>query len=130
MLIAHFLFALIFTLILIALFAAVFDNRGPWDSVAAFFIILLLATWAGGAWIYPFGPVLWGEVWLPFLAMAVIVALLLAAAVPPDRPRRRSPEPIESEREEAVERAVLGTLGLFFWILAVFLIIVIVAAYV
>lgn len=129
MFIAHFLFALIFTLVLIALFAAAFDNRGPWDSVLAFFIVLLLATWAGGAWIYPFGPVLWGGVWMPFLVMAVIVALLLAAAVPPDRVRYGPPEQI-SEREEAAALAVLGTLGLFFWILVVFLVIAIVAAYV
>lgn len=129
MFIAHFLFALIFTLVLIALFASAFDNRGPWDSVLAFFIVLLLATWAGGAWIYPFGPVLWGGVWMPFLVMAVIVAVLLAAAVPPDRSRYGPPEQIDPEREEAAALAVLGTLGFFFWILVVFLIIAIVAAY-
>ncbi len=37
-----------------------------------------------------------------------------------DRARRLPPEPVDPERKEAAERAVLGTPGLFFWILVVF----------
>ncbi len=79
MFLVHFLFAALVAVLLTAIFAAGFRIRGPWANAAAFFTILLLATWAGGIWHTPFGPPLWGVYWLPFLIVGLIFALMLAA---------------------------------------------------
>ena len=36
------------------------SERGPWTSLLLFFIIIFLATWAGGVWLSPIDPPLWG----------------------------------------------------------------------
>jgi hypothetical protein len=92
-----FLTALITAAALSAVFVAILGWRRPGadDASAAggtalfFFLILFLATWVGGMWIYPFGPVFFGGYLFPFLLVGLVVALVLAAAVPTDEERWR-----------------------------------------
>ncbi|HVS11531.1 MAG TPA: hypothetical protein VMS76_16805 [Planctomycetota bacterium] len=133
----QFLFALCIALILTLLFVPTAGwRRGRYregDAAAAilfFFLILFLASWTGGIWLAPFGPLAWGVPWLSFLLVALVVALILAA-VPPYRGGRRRAVPATSPpaAEEAGE-AIAAGLGIFFWALLVTLAIAIFLAYV
>ena len=123
----HLIFALFFALILSAIFSLGFSRKGPWESVFLFFLLLFLLSWAGGAWLAPFGPQLWGGYWLPFLLVGVVIALFLAALAPvPREPRERF-----QEGDEIIQReAALTGLGVFFWILMAVLVAAIVIRYI
>jgi hypothetical protein len=124
------LFAVILALIVSAIFWAIAGWPGIGTEAIALFVLLLFATWAIGAWITPFGPALWGGFWIPFLLPAFFLFLLLAALAPPRPPRSRQ-EAIEDARANATASDVaLFTLGAFFWILLVGLIIAVILAYV
>jgi len=98
-------------------------------SVLFFFLILFFATWAGGVWIRPFGPSMWGAYWLPFVLVGVFVAMLLAAATEPAR-RDRARQHIEAPTETPVGTAVAMTaFGMFFWSLIIGLLVAVIARY-
>jgi hypothetical protein len=121
MFIAHLLTALIIaTLIMIPFY--LLGRVGPWNGWLWFALVLFLFTWAGGVWVGPYGPILWGFGWLPFLFFGLIFAFLMAAAVPP-RPPRTSREAVaqaQAKREGVVLTGI--ALGFFFWILMALLI--------
>src|SRR5690349_10349883 len=50
-------------------------------STFALVLVLFLSTWAGGLWLVPIGPRLWGVAWGSFLAVGLFVALLMAALI-------------------------------------------------
>jgi hypothetical protein len=119
------LFVLLIVLPLTAVFAAVF-RRYPLGIVLCYFILLFLATWAGGVWLTRFGPLLWGVSWVSFLVVGLFFALLLAALIPPAPPPRSR---VEAVRRERSERSVFEIFNLLFWILVLFLIAAIAAWY-
>jgi hypothetical protein len=100
-------FSLAIGLLLTTLFGAGLRMRGPWESLFVFFCLVSLSAWAGGSWLSPRGPMLWGISWVPFLVVGSIVALFLAAT-----PKRDTP----AEKEEELEREEV-ILGNLFWIL-------------
>ncbi|MBK6263575.1 hypothetical protein JKA74_00895 [Marivirga sp. S37H4] len=124
--VVDFLILLFIVLVIGSIFSYGFKSRGPWGSIWAFMLVLLLAGWAGMLWITPTGPVYWGFAWIPIVFFILLIAALLGAATPsarhndiahqPTRPRR---ERVDDEEEEVV------ALGLFFWIFIIFLIIAI-----
>jgi len=125
----HFLYALFFALVLTAAFFALFRTKGPWSSIVLFFLVIFLAAWAGGAWLAPFGPGLWGISFLPFLLVGLVFALLLAAAAPSEEEDSTvelvDPKEIREEKTTAVR-----ALGLFFWVLIGALLVIIIARYI
>jgi hypothetical protein len=126
MLFVDLLVALLVGIVLTIVFAALFRNTGPWGAWWAFLLIVVLATWAGGLWITPFGPPIWGYTWLPFLLVGVFFALLIAAATPvPRRPLNR----VERGKAQEAAAETATALGIFFWVLIVGLGIAIVLAY-
>lgn len=127
MVLVDFFFALGIAALVTALFAAGLGRRGPWASSPLFFVLVFLAAWAGGVWITPVGPPLWGFYWLPFVIVAVLFALLLAAATPPARPPRSRLEAQEQARDMATTALVVET---FFWVLLIGLVLVILLRYV
>lgn len=129
MLFIHLVYALFFALLLSALFIVLFRTKGPWSSVVIFFLVIFLATWAGGAWLAPFGPAPWGIPFLPFLLVGLVLALLLAAATP--SAEEESTVELEDPKEMREERATAArTLGLFFWVLIGTLLVIIIARYI
>ena len=109
-LITAILVALLFTII----FSYGFRNRGPWGNVWTFFLILFLAVWAASFWIEPVGPY-WGDItWIPLIFLGLIIALILAAATPSERPVSAA----EEEKAGPPEPAV-AIVGVFFWLLLV-----------
>lgn len=99
--------------------------RVPWTAIWTFVLVLFLASWAGGLWISPFGPVLFGVSWLPFIFVAVIFGLLLAA-VPPERPPRTPGEAFVQAEEK---RAARQAFDVFFWILLIVLLLAVISGY-
>ncbi|MBD3337300.1 MAG: hypothetical protein GF355_17445 [Candidatus Eisenbacteria bacterium] len=125
-----FIFALIIAVLFSALLVGLFGWRHPARTGAGaalvfLFLILLLATWAGGAWMGPFGPPLWGGYWLPPLLVGVVILLIIAALVPVRPPRTRV---AADEPSGEVEGPALF-FGLFFWLLLLALAVAVVAAY-
>lgn len=124
------LFALIVAILLAGLLSAVAQPRAAGGDTAAvavgslflfFFVILFLASWAGGLWLQPFGPAVWGVAWLPFVLVGIFVALLLAAAASPGRyPSATGPV----ERDAPAAAAALA-FGVFFWLLVIGLLVAI-----
>jgi hypothetical protein len=97
------------------------------------FLLLFLAAWAGGVWIRPLGPDVWGIHWLGFLLAGLLVALALVATGSPKAPRGRH-ETLdlleEVEREKALEESAYITLSLFYWVLLLFLAAAVIGRYV
>ena len=121
-------FALVIAAFLSAVFAVGFRRSGPWASAFIFFVVVFLASLAGGLWISPIGPRLWGAHWLPFLLVGLIIALLLAAAPLTDR-SSSSVELVDRTRERREEKQVRTALDVFFWVLIISFVLVILAHY-
>jgi hypothetical protein len=98
------------------------------------FLILFLGAWAGGLWLTPIGPLLWGTYWIPSLVVAILIAFVIAA-VTPSRPPRGDRVPGErptaaGRHAEAQKRVNANVLfGGFFWILIIALMAAVFMAY-
>ncbi|MBD3401407.1 hypothetical protein GF420_00820 [candidate division GN15 bacterium] len=122
-----FVVALILSLILAGLAGWQYPGRvGIWPSLLLLFFILFFATWAGGAWLTPVGPVVWGTYWVPFVLVGFIIALLLAAIVPPRRPRSR----VEAIEQAEARADTQMALGVFFWVFFIVVVAAIIARYI
>ena len=120
MILLEILAALLVSVILSALFALATWKRGKRKGLVWLFLIIFLGTWAGGLWIHPFGPTLWGIHWLSFLLVGVVVALILAAsqAKPKPRGREETIEILEKMRQKReAEQVAWIALMIFFWVL-------------
>lgn len=117
MFIWDFFLALFIALFLTSIFAHGCKRCGPGSSILVFFGIIFLASWAGGLWIMPFGPILFGIYWFPFLFMGLLFALLLAAATPTERSTPTKTAKQKVEEAKSTENAI----DVFIWILIIFL---------
>lgn len=125
MVFADFLLALFLALVLTLVFALGFRRRN-WKAQAVFyFLILFLATWAGGLWAPPIGPDWKGLFYIPFVVAGLVFALLLAVLMPPPR---KIP-PADSGVPEPRPGALFVT-DVLFWVLVAALAVVIAAGYV
>lgn len=79
------LFAAMFVGLLVLLLKPSRDEHPGWTALAFLFLALFLPIWAGGMWLGPMGPAIFGMYALPFLLIGLCVALLLAAVSPPRR---------------------------------------------
>lgn len=106
--------ALVFTAILVAIFGRGGYEEGGWATALIVFGVLFLTSWAGGVWLTPVGPQLFGVPWLPFVLMGFVAALLLSAMSP-----ARPPRTMREAREQAdAQEVVATTASAFVWILA------------
>ncbi len=90
-------------------------------TIVFLFLALFLPIWAGGIWLGPMGPAVFGMYFLPFLLIGLGVALLLAAVSPP----RRSTAPSQTSYETGPEY----TFGPFFIAFAITFLLVIFLGY-
>ena len=129
---AEFFVALIVALLVSVLFGYALRRRIPRKGFFWFFLILLLATWAGGMWIGPFGPSFRGIFWLPFVLVAVVVGAFLAAVAPRRAPTGRieTLEMLEEiEQKRKLQKLTYISFGVFFWVALFALITVIIVRY-
>ena len=132
MFILEFLIAVCVSLVLSALFILATRRRDKGGDLLWLFIIIFLATWAGGIWLKPIGPTIWGIHWLAFLLAGIFVLLLLAIFIQrrPPSGRRETLDMLERiAKEREVESVTYVTLSAFFWILLAALIIAIIIRY-
>jgi len=117
------------TLIMVPLYLT--GRVGPWSGRIWFALVLFLFTWVGGVWGRPYGPVLWGVSWLPFVFFGLIFALLMAAAVPRRQPGRSKMSPQgRAGAENDMEIRLDVTIGIYFWLLLVGLVAALVVHYI
>jgi len=83
----------------------------------------------GGIWITPFGPLLWGITWLPFLLSGLIVALIFAAAGMPEK-RESTVELVDPQKRQAQREGTRLVLNVFVSALILILLVSIVIRYV
>lgn len=129
MLFTHFVMALIVAVLLTLAFAAVSGTRRPRGGTLTFLLVILLASWAGGIWISPFGPILWGATWLPFLLSGLIVALIFAAAGRPAK-EESTVELVDPERRRKELKSTRILLNAFLYALLIILLVSIALRYV
>ncbi|MBD3392985.1 MAG: hypothetical protein GF418_12850 [Chitinivibrionales bacterium] len=119
-------FAVLVGILITAILSLGFRGTRTMAGMLALFFVVFLMAWAGGVWLVPVGPMLGGVRVFPFLMVAVIAALLIAASTPPwYRPRTRGEALRQAEAEENAERLF----NAFFWVLILCLIGAIVAGY-
>jgi hypothetical protein len=132
MIIKEFLIALIVALLVCVIFALVTRSKVRRTGFGWFFLLVLIATWAGGVWLRPFGPA-WGEIhWLQFLVIGLLVVLLFALFAPlkPPRGRHDTLDQIEEiARQKELTKVTYITLGIVFWVILAILILAILLRY-
>lgn len=124
------------SMVLVWLFGWRHPARSESAPVAWFFVffIIFLAAWAGGLWLHPAGPLLWGTYWIPPLVAGILIAFIIVAAAPARRPpaedHSRQRPTFQGRHAEAEKRVNANVLfGGFFWILILTLIAAIFVAY-
>ncbi len=117
------IYFLAIALIISAIFSFGFRRRGPWGRFWVFFIILFLAIWASDIWLPPTGPYWGGIHWFPPLAVGILLALILAAATPPEMRENERPERASGSAPPNPEPPGYVALGVFFWIFLIILIV-------
>ncbi|MCB0310124.1 MAG: hypothetical protein KDD42_02745 [Bdellovibrionales bacterium] len=104
MLIAHLIVSLLLALLFVGLFAGFYRRNNSWGSLLFFFLLIFLATWGGGVWFSPVGPVWYGVAWLPFVLMGLFTAMLIALSIPErERYQPRSSAEREKEANQALD---------------------------
>lgn len=122
-----FLMAVLFSVLLTSGFGWRHPAREEmWPAGIFLFTILFLVMLGGGLWIEPWGPLVAGVAWVPYLMLGLLVLLLVLAAAAPARPSR-TPAEAAQETEEAT--AIGAVFGVFFWILVVALLVSIVVRF-
>ena len=125
MILAEFLLSLFVALMLSMVFFVGFARANWKAGLAFYFLILFLATWAGGIWIVPVGPSLGGLFWMPFVAAGLMFALLLTAVLS----RAPRQDPTEDPAAPPAKPEVMAATDAFFWLLVIGLAVVIAAGY-
>ena len=97
------------------------------------FMLVLLATWAGGVWLRPMGPGIGGISLMPFVIAAglAIVMVLAVARRPKPHNRRETLAFLEQEQRKKEMQAVTTlSLNLLFYFLLILFTVAIVAHYI
>ncbi|MFW6022065.1 MAG: hypothetical protein ACOCQW_00905 [Halanaerobiaceae bacterium] len=108
MILADLIFAILIALLLTWALGLGMRKNNRIGSIIIF-IILMLFIWAGGVWIAPVGPLIWGVPWVSFLLIGIFFALLIAALTPEHRYRKRR------QKRDTTETFII--IDAFFWIL-------------
>ena len=129
----EFLISLVVALVLCVIVALVTRKKVRRTGFVWFFLFVLMATWAGGAWIRPFGPTLSDIRWLQFLVVGLLVVMMFALFAPlkPPQGRQDTIDQLEEiARQKELTQMTYITLGIVFWAIFAILIIAIIARYV
>jgi len=128
----EFLISLVVELVLCIIFALVTRSKARRTGFVWFFLFVLMATWAGGVWIRPFGPALSDVRWLQFLVVGLLVVLMFALFAPfkPPRGRHDTLDQLEEiGRQKEFAKVTYITLGIVFWVILIILIMAIITRY-
>jgi hypothetical protein len=125
MIIADIILAFILALFFAVIFNVAMRSRQRALPIAFIFILFFLFAWAGGLWIRPLGPPVFGVYWIPSLVATILIFLVLISFAQ-DETKKKGAASAEASGSNA---AVTAAVGLTLWILFAGLIAVIVVAY-
>jgi hypothetical protein len=91
MILSNMLVAAVIALVMVVIATMVTGRRPVGAALLAFFLIVLMAAWAGSSWITA-GPALLGVYFLPGIVIAAIFAFVIGVAMPDAHPARVSPD--------------------------------------
>jgi hypothetical protein len=91
MFLSNMLVAAAIALVLVLIASMITGRRPVGMALIAFFLIVLMAAWAGSVWITA-GPAVMGVYFLPGIVIAGIFAFVIAVAMPTSHPARVSPD--------------------------------------
>jgi hypothetical protein len=132
MVIPEFFASFIIAVLITGLYMFMTREAGQRTGLIWLFLIIFLAIWAGGIWLRPFGPMVWGIHWIVFLSVGLIIVLFLFILIPRKAPRGRQ-ETLDMldriEEEKKLEKVAYITLSVFFWVLLSVLVIAIILHY-
>ncbi len=115
--------------ILAGFFAVIFNvamrSRQKALPIAFIFILFFLFAWAGGLWIGPLGPPVFGVYWIPSLIVTTLIFLLLISFAHDETKKKRAASAEATDPNVAVTAAI----GLTLWLLFAVLIVLIAIAY-
>jgi hypothetical protein len=128
--IKEFFASLVVALVLCVVFALVTRRQRRRTGFVWFFLFVLIATWAGGIWIRPFGPE-WGDIhWLQLLVVGLLFVLMFALFAPHKKPRGRHDTLNQLEeiaRQKQLQKVAYVALKMVFWVvLCVFILAIII----
>jgi thiol:disulfide interchange protein len=125
--------ALLIATIMVTGFLLLIRGSGTQYEKLWLFLIVFVATWAGGVWIRPFGPPVRGVYWLTF-ALAGIIAVGLIGLFTPHRPPHGRYETLEKleqvKQSKELQQATTMTLGVLFWVVLSIFVLAIIFRYV
>lgn len=122
------LVAFIIAIIFASLLVTIFGKSRFGLSLFIIFLILFAGVWAGGIWFTPIGPKLFEVYWLPFVVVAIVLSLLVAA-LSPSKTDRHPPVKMITKEEENKTKKEKKSVSLFVWFLLIALIIIIILRY-
>jgi hypothetical protein len=122
---AVFLSALVFALIFNGILYATADTseRVPFFTTLP---ALFLPLWALALWLPPFGPTLFGVMWLELFVLGLLLSLFIAAVTSAVVPRA----PVDEFGQNVARVGARGRVNAFLWIFAAGILILIAAGYV
>lgn len=114
----EFIVAFLIAAVLSTFYAWVTKKKRRGIGFFGFFLIVLMATWAGGIWMQPSGTATGQINWWPFIIVGITFALLIAVFGPRSPPEGRQ-ETLEKLDEmaggKALEELTYTVLKLIFW---------------
>ncbi len=123
------IFSLVVALIVSLVLNVLLNRRGPRIGFFFFFLMLFLIIYAGGMWVKPFGPTLFGVFWVPILLVGILAGLFYYQSVPPPPPHNRE-ETLrmleKNEKFKQIEKVTYVTLDIFFWVIIALLLFLII----
>jgi len=133
MIIKELLTALLMAAIMVTAFLLLIRSSGTQYGKLWLFLIVFVATWAGGVWIHPLGPPIGGVYWLTF-ALAGIIAVGLIGLFTPQRPPHGRYETLEKleqvKQSKELQQVTTMTLGVLFWVVLSIFVLAIIFRYV
>ena len=128
----EFLFSLIVALVLCVIFALATRSRTRRTGFVWFFLFVLMATWAGGAWIRPFGSAGNDIHWQQFLVVGLLVVLVFALFAPLKAPRGRHDTIDQLEelaRQKELGKVAYISMSIFFRVMLLILLVAVIFRY-
>jgi hypothetical protein len=86
MIFTDFFVAILFGVVIVFSFSRTFGTKGPWGSLLAFLVVVVLFAWTAAVWLRPYGPLWMGICWIPIVFVGLLAAALLTSVSPRNSP--------------------------------------------
>jgi hypothetical protein len=125
----QFVFSLVIALSISFILSLFLSRERPRTGFFFFFLILFLVTLAGGLWVRPFGPSLFGVFWVPIILVGLVSGLFLYQSAPrhPPHNRKETIQLLEEEQQyRQLEKITYVSVDFIFWLIIVLLVVAVI----